>query len=347
MRVALKNSYLGGVIAFGMTAMLHAQPAPPRAVRAHEVPVPTTVSPKMQERIARPDHKWPETFPTTNAGWKQLDNPDPVGARASLTALLDEFGLQLEQRKYGGVDCYELTPLKLAKENRKRLLVHIHGGGYVLGAGERGLKEAVLVAGISGIKTISIDYRMPPEFPFPVPIDDVVSAWKAIHVSHKTLKIGIFGNSAGGAMALGLVQRAVQEKFPLPRAIVSATPWADLSETGDSYFTNKYMDPIPYHGILNIAANQYAGGMDLKDPRLSPVYGEFSGFPPTLLLSGNRDLFLSNAIRVDRKIRDAGRDSTMILYEGQSHGRHLAGWEYPETRTTLRDISLFWERHLK
>lgn len=347
MILAIKNICLGGLVAFGMTAVLHAQSLPPRAVPAHEVPVPTTVSPQMQQRIGRADHKWPEAFPTSNAGWKQMDNPDPQGAKARLTALLDQFDLKLEKKKFGGVECFEIAPRKIARENRRRLLVHVHGGGYVLGAGERGLTEAVLVAGMSGIRTISIDYRMPPEFPFPVPINDVIGAWKAILDVHKGSKIGLFGNSAGGAMALGLAQRAVQEKFALPAAIVSATPWADLSETGDSYFTNKYVDPVPYHGILGVAAAQYAGGMDLKDPRLSPVYGEFAGFPPTLLLSGNRDLFLSNAIRVDRKLRDAGRDSALIVYEGQSHGRHLAGWEYPETRTTLRDISLFWKRYLK
>lgn len=118
------------------------------------------------------------------------------------------------------------------------------------------------------------------------------------------------------------------------------------TETGDSYFTHRYADPIVYEGMLSVAATQYAGGRDLKDPDLSPVYGSFSEFPPTLLLAGARDLFLSNTVRVDRKLRDAGRRSELIVYEGQSHAAYLIGPEAPETEAALRDIAAFFGREL-
>lgn len=342
----VRHALLAGLIFAAPTVLAQSQPLPARRVVAHEVPVPTTVSPDMQARIARPDMTWPTSFPTTNAGWQALDNPDPAASRARLDSLLAQFDLELKKVRFGNVACHEITPRKPADRKRGRLLVHLHGGGYVFGAGERGLAEAILVAGTSGIRTISVDYRLPPDYPFPTPLDDVVSAWKAIAADHPDAHIGLFGNSAGAALGLSLVQLGVREHLPLPRAIVAATPWSDLSETGDSYFTNKHLDPVPYHGILSVAARQFAGGAELKDPRLSPVYGDFGDFPPTLLLSGTRDIFLSNAVRVDRKLRDAGRESSLILYEGQSHGRHLAGWDYPETRTTLQDIGRFWDRHL-
>lgn len=317
-----------------------------RSVPAHQVPIPTTVSPAFGQSIGVPDRVWPQPLPKTNGGWKAIENPDPKVTDARISALLVKLDLTLVERRFGGVSTFEITPRNMRVQDKSRVLVHVHGGGYVLGAGKSGITEAILVAGASGIKTISIDYRMPPDFPFPAPMDDIANAWRAICSAYPGHKIGLFGTSTGGAMVLALVQRAQAEKIPLPAAIISGTPWSDLTETGDSYFTNKYLDPMGYDALLRPAALQYAQGMNLKDPRLSPVYGSFEGFPPTLLLSGTRDLFLSNTIRVDRKLRDAGARSELIVYEGQSHGLYLSGLEYAETHTALKDIADFWDRHL-
>jgi len=203
-----------------------------------------------------------------------------------------------------------------------------------------------MVAGATGIETFSIDYRMPPDHPFPAAIEDAVAVWRKMSEQHGPLKLGLFGSSAGGALALSLAQTSVEQEMRIHDAIFAGTPWSDLSETGDSYFTNRYADPVVYPGRLSVSAAQYANGVDLRDPRVSPVYGSFEAFPPTLLISGTRDLFLSNTVRVDRKLRDAGRRSELIVYEGQSHGAYLNGVEYPETQTALRDISYFFSREL-
>ena len=106
-------------------------------------------------------------------------------------------------------------------------------------------------------------------------------------------------------MTLILTLRARAEGLPLPAAIAPGTPWTDLTKTGDSYFVNEGVDNvlISYDGWLSEAARVYAGGHDLKDPMLSPVYGDVSNFPPTLLTSGTRDLFLSNTVRMHLKLR--------------------------------------------
>lgn len=326
---------------------LAAAPAPGRPVPAQDVPAPDTVSPRLRERIGQPDVAWPRPAPETNAGWRRFGDPDPGATDAQIAGWLKAFDLRLEEKTYGGVPCFEIVPARIAAADRRRLLVHLHGGGYVLWGGKSGLKEAIFVAGRSGIRTISIDYRMPPDHRFPAPMDDAAAAWKAIAAAHPGQRLGLFGTSAGGAMVLALVQRAKREGLVLPRAIMAGTPWSDLGETGDSYATNKYLDPLSYEGLLRPAARQYAGDIDLRDPRLSPVYGSFDGFPPTLLLSGTRDLFLSNTVRVDRRIRDAGGRSELIVYEGQSHGRYLAGLDFPETQTFLNDVSGFWRRWLR
>lgn len=341
-----KFEYVRLIIGLTLSTVATAQSEQsPRSVPAHTVPVPATVSPEMQKRIAQPDTPWHEKFPTTNKGWTEFGSADPSATNAAIDAALKRTDVTLEERDCGGVRCFEARPRVVPASHAKHLLVHIHGGGYVMGGGRAGTMEAILVAGTTHIKTISIDYRMPPEHPYPQPIDDVVSAWRDILAKHGGYSVGLFGTSTGGAMVLSLTQRAIAEGLPLPAAVVSGTPWSDLSETGDSYQTNKYLDPMPYR-ILVEAARQYADGRDLKDPRLSPVYGNFAKFPPTMLLTGTRDLFLSNTLRVDRRLRDAGRTSELIIYEGQSHGGYLSGLDFPETHTALADIAGFFDKYL-
>src|SRR5262245_49112483 len=120
--------------------------------------------------------------------------------------------------------------------------------------------------------------------------------------------MAIFGTSTGGGMTLAMILRAKAEGLALPAAIAPGTPWSDLTETGDSYKTNEWIDNVlvSYSGYLSHAARLYANGRDLKDPQLSPIYGDFTGFPPAILTSGTRDLFLSLTVLTHRKLRRAG-----------------------------------------
>ena len=333
------------IVTMGVSTVASAEQA--RRVPAYDLPAPSTVSLELQGAMAKaPPSVPPASMPTTNAGWETFFNPDPAKTHTRISRLLARFKLAVTEENIGGVHCYIIVPSGHGAKS-KRLLMHLHGGAYTGGAGESGLLEAVLVAGSTGIETVSVDYRMPPSNPFPSPIDDATSVWKQISQRHPGYRLGIFGTSSGGGMVLAVTQRVIAARLRIPDAIMAGTPWSDLSETGDSYRTNRYADPIVYEGELSVAAKQYANGIDLKDPRLSPIYGTFSSFPPTLLLAGTRDLFLSNTVRVDRKLRDAGRRSELIVYEGQSHAAYLAGIEAPETVTALRDISAFFSRELK
>src|SRR4029077_13691103 len=181
---------------------------------------------------------------------------------------------------------------------------------------------AILMAGFGKFKVISIDYRMPPDFPYPAAMDDAMAVWKEVVKTGDPKKMAIFGTSTGGGMTLAMVLRAKTEGLPLPAATAPGTPkglplpaatapgtpWSDMTKTGDTFFTNEKVDNslVSNDGWLGEAAKLYANGHDLRDPQLSPIYGDFSGFPPTILTSGTRDLFLSNTVRVHRKLRQAG-----------------------------------------
>jgi len=241
-----------------------------------------------------------------------------------------------------------VTPDTIPPENRDRLLVHVHGGCYLLSPGEAGTSEAILMAGIGRFKVVSIDYRMPPDAYFPAALDDAMAVWKAVTATTDPRKTAIFGTSAGGALTLEMVLRAKQDGLPLPAAIAPGTPMSDVTKVGDTFNTNAMLDNVLVSptGFCDAAAKFYANGHDLSDPLLSPVYGDMHGFPPTILTSGTRDLLLSNTVRVHRKLREAGVEASLQVYEGQSHAEYARDDTAPETREAFGEIAAFFDRHL-
>ena len=329
-------------------AAANAQPGP-RSVPAHVIPVPTAeVSPELQKLIAAP---YPPTFnadPKTAAEWKALIDQRAAAAIALLPAVKEKLGVRVESTVIAGVHAFIVTPRRIPPENRYRLLVHVHGGGYVFGPGEAGLTEAILMAGFGGFKVISVDYRTPPDFPYPAAMDDAMAVWKAAVKLVKPRNIAIFGTSTGGAMTLAMVLRAKEQKLPLPGAIAPGTPWADLTMVGDTYETNEWVDNVlvTWDGWLGRAAKLYANGRDMTDPDLSPIYGDFHGFPPTILTSGTRDLFLSLTVRTHRKLLRAGVVADLQVYEGMSHAQYDFDASVPETKEAFTTIARFFDKHL-
>jgi acetyl esterase/lipase len=138
------------------------------------------------------------------------------------------------------------------------------------------------------------------------------------------------------------------DKLPLPGAIAPGTPMSDLSGAGDSFHTNAMVDNVlvAYGASCDARAAMYANGRDLKDPLLSPVYGDMSGFPPTILNTGTRDLLLSNTVRVHRKLRQAGVEAALYVHEGQAHGGWYRDYTAPEAKETFEEIARFFDKHL-
>ena len=219
----------------------------------------------------------------------------------------------------------------------------------MLNPGEAGTQEAILMTGIGGFMVLSVDYRMAPDFPYPAAIDDAISVYRELLKITPAERIGVFGTSTGGGMTLALSLRAKAEGLPLPAALAPGTPWTDLTKTGDSYFVNNAVDNIlvSYNGWLGDAAKLYAGKHDLKDPMLSPIYGDVRGFPPTLLTTGTRDLFLSNTVRMHLKLRQAEVDADLIVFEGMSHAHYHMNPNAPETHFHFSELGKFFRRNLK
>ncbi|MBV8321008.1 MAG: alpha/beta hydrolase [Hyphomicrobiales bacterium] len=323
--------------------------AGPRIVPGRSIPVPSTASPELQVSIAGPYRvpAW-NANPKTAAEWKELINKLAAAGAAARLEARDKLGVVMEPAVIGGVKAFILTPKEIPPANRNRLLVHVHGGGYVYNPGEAGTAEATLMAAYGGFKVISFDYRMPPDYPYPAAMDDAMAVWKAAIKLQDPRNMAILGTSTGGGMTLAMILRAKQEGLPLPAAIAPGTPWSDLTETGDTYKTNEWLDNIlvSYSGYLSHAAQLYANGHDLKDPQLSPIYGDFTGFPPAILTSGTRDLFLSLTVLTHRKLRRAGVEADLQVFEGMSHAQYIFDPYAPETKETFTEIARFFDKHL-
>ena len=319
-----------------------------REAPARLLPTPVTVSPEIQKLIEAPPRPAWKLRPNSTEEWRSLVEMSAAVATARLPDLCKRLEVVYERITLGGVRAFRILPEAVADRNRDRLLLHVHGGCYVMFPGEAGLVEAILMAGLGSFNVLSVDYRMPPEAFFPKALDDVVEAWTAATKLADPSKMAVFGTSAGGALTLALILRAKANRLPLPAAIASGTPMADVTKTGDTFYTNEMIDNVlvSRDGVCQRAAEWYANGHDLADPLLSPINGDMSAFPPTLLVSGTRDLLLSNTVRVHRKLRRAGVEAMLNVFEGQSHAQYLSDETAPETREVFEEIAAFFDRHL-
>ena len=194
------------------------------------------------------------------------------------------------------------------------------------------------LAARTGATVYAPDYRMPPHHPYPVPLDDCVAAYRHVIDLHGADRVVVHGNSAGGNLAAALVLRLKAEGLPLPAGLVLETPELDLTESGDSFQTNRVLDVVLQDGLMP-ANRLYANGHALDDPFLSPLFGDFSGgWPRTLLTAGTRDLFLSNAVRMLHRLRAVGAPVELLVYEAMPHGGFFGT---PDDRRVQQDVLQF------
>ena len=287
-------------------------------------------------------------WPKTTEDWAARQSASRASGEKLATDMAARLHVKISTSTMGGVTVFDVLPETVAPENRNRLLIHVHAGCYVVGGGPGATVEAMLVASFGGFHVISVDYRMPPAAYFPAALDDVITVWQEALKTYKPSQMAVFGSSAGGALTLEMVLRAKQLGLPLPGAIAPGTPMADLTGVGDSFATNAMIDNVlvSRDGFCDPGAQFYANGHDLRDPLLSPVYGDFVGFPPAILTTGTRDLLLSNTVRVHRKLRRAGVEAQLQVFEALSHAQYIRDDTAPETREVAKEIAVFFDRHL-
>lgn len=269
-----------------------------------------------------------------------------------------ELGAKLSQKlmksrppKGYTLDTYDVDglPVEILSNNKvdnENLILHFHGGGYVIKYMDvyRHIAHKYSKAS-DGTTVASIDYRVAPNDTFPAALEDAEKAWDwLLEKGYKAENIIIIGDSAGGNLALSLTAKLRDTNKDLPKALVLLSPWADMAGQGESHTTNQNKDPIfgNKDGIVNNkdgTQNKYAGDYDLTDPYLSPVYGDFDGFPPMLIQVGTYEILESDSDTVHQKAEAEGVNVVLSKYEGMFHVFQLAGNLLPESKQAWQEIS--------
>ena len=330
-----------------LAASAAAQSAPLQ-VPAKSLPVPSDVSPEMQQLIGKPlPATWNLQY-QTGEEWRKYANEQAAKSIAKLPAMRERLHVTVKPETIDGVHVYNVAAVSIPASHQDKVLIHVHGGCYVLQPGEAGTSEAIMMAGFGHFKVISVNYRMPPDGYYPAALDDAMTVYKAVLKTTDPKNIAVFGTSAGGALTLEMMLRARQLGLPMPGAIAPGTPMADATKVGDSFQTNALVDNVLVSpdGFCDAATKVYAHGHSLADPLISPIYGDMHGFPPAILTTGTRDLLLSNTIRVHRKLRAAGVDAQLQVFEGESHAQFQMNDQAPETKEAFDEITLFFNQHL-
>ena len=321
----------------------------PKIVPGRTVPVPDSVSAELQKAIAMPyrNSEWLLDAPDA-AGWRTAIAKFAAESTIGIDKVVDKLGVKVEATTIAGVSAFIVTPPSIPAKNANRLVVNTHGGGYIFNPGRASLLEPAVIAATCGVKVIEVDYRMPPDHPFPAGSDDALAVWKAALEMVPPANIAITGGSSGGGLALSTVLRCMQEGVTPPAAVAVQTPWCDLAAVGDSLKVHEWVDNIlvTYDALAARGAKLYAAGQNIANPLLSPLRGNLKGFPPTMLVSGTRDLILSQTVLFHCKLRQAGVIADLHLMEGASHFTYFVDPFAPESQHIFAQMSLFFDEHL-
>jgi acetyl esterase/lipase len=312
--------------------------------------VPTSVSAHAQAVIAagqqmvvdRLVHPTTAPAPDDVEGWKrQIAGTDEAIITGFAASALD-IPATIEVREIAGVHVNVVTPEGVDVGDDAVIHLDIHGGALIAGGGEACRLMNTSAAARAGLLTWGVDYRMPPDHPYPAPLDDCVAVYRALLDVRPPEKIVVGGGSAGGNLVAAMLLRAKDEGLPMPAALLLFTPEIDLTESGDSFDTNAGVDYVLVERLTDSIA-LYAGDHDLTDPYLSPIFGDVTGFPPTFVQAGTRDLFLSNAVRIHRKLRHAGVEAELHVWEAMPHGGFFGA---PEDAEMAAELRRFLAKHL-
>ena len=196
-----------------------------------------------------------------------------------------------------------------------------------------------------GATVITVDYRVAPEYTFPAALEDALEAYEWIlDQGYSNDQIILAGDSAGGGLAMALVHALKASWRKLPAGIVAMSPWTDVTCSGSSYKDNYEIDPVFGNERSELVfENPYVGDADPRDPRISPLFGDFYGFPPMLIQVGTDEMLLSDSISVAEKAKSAGVKVRLSVYNGMFHVFQMAGTIMEESKQAWAEVKRFFE----
>lgn len=252
-------------------------------------------------------------------------------------------------------DCFNMTHIELKnfsmkllslKENpsQDHVILQLHGGGYMGAVRNAYYVFAGLYNEVShGCNVLTPDYRVAPEHPYPAALEDAVASYQwLLDKGYYGEQIIVAGDSAGGGLAMALCMYLKDRHMPMPGGVVAMSPWTDLTASGESYEKNYERDPLFGNTKDSlIYVNDYAGDHDKMDCYISPLFGDFRGFPPMLIQVGSLEMLLSDSVSVAAKAREQGIRVRLSIYEGMFHVFQMAYLNIPESKKAWAEVGKF------
>jgi acetyl esterase/lipase len=304
------------------------------------VPVPKTISPEAQKKLAQPA----SDAPVAESLADRRTKTDAWQAKAG-EAYKEAYPATVTADTIAGVPVRVVTPPVIGNGKNARVLINVHGGGFNSDSGS--LTESIPIANLTQTKVISVLYRLAPEHPFPASVEDTVAVYKELLKTYKPSNIALYGTSAGAILTAETAVKLKQLGLPLPGALGIFSGMGDFSQPGDSrdiYALNGFSGYLPAP-VLGVQDLEYVGKTDPKDPVLSPLYADLRGMPPTLFVTSGRDILLSGTTILHRAFLKAGTDAHLVVFEALPH----AFWndvDLPESHEADEIMAHFFDTHL-
>lgn len=251
-----------------------------------------------------------------------VEKPDIDRHRQSqdrIGALLGtEKGVEYVPENVGEMSC---EWVRVKRPRRKdRVILYCHGGGYSTGSAVYARTITSRLAEGTSMDVFCFNYRLAPEHPWPAALEDRLKAWdRLMFLGYGAKNVIVAGDSAGANLALCLTLKLKEEGRILPGGLVLLSPWTDLTASGKSYQSREAVDPILNREYLERMTDNYAAGQDLKNPYISPLFGDPAGFPPVYIQVGDNEMLLSDSTSLYKKLRKAGVSAGIDVYKGMWH----------------------------
>jgi epsilon-lactone hydrolase len=252
-------------------------------------------------------------------------------------------GVSIEKQIIEGINSEWLIP---EGANPEKVILYVHGGGYVSGSCSDHRAIISKFAKNTGIKNLLYEYRLAPENPFPAAVDDSVNVYQwLLNSGYKPENIVIAGESAGGGLCLATLLALKERNIALPAAAVAISPWTDLTCSSDSYKTKNKVSPAPLDSWV-VFSKYYIGNNRADLPLISPLFGDLKGLPPIFINSAVDDELFEDGEKFYLKARSAGVDITFRAGIGMVHCYPLLAPMFPEAKEAMDEIVEFIHQHL-
>ena len=247
----------------------------------------------------------------------------------------------------GGVTLTHLSDGTPAGPAERDAILLCHGGAFVAGGLSTHLGFAGWIAKTTGADVYLAEYRLAPEDPYPAATDDLFAAYRAVlDLGHEPRRTALLGDSAGGALAVATVRSLPEMNVPTPGALVLISPWLDLTLSSASVSANAHRDPMLKRGWLEQSARAYAGDLRRSDPRVSPLFDDLHGLPPTLVQVGSDEILLDDSTRFADRAYASGVDVELQRFDGWWHDFQALAGSLRPAREALNDVAAFLSRRL-